>query len=313
MLHIAVGVIYNKQNQILIARRSKFNKHQAGLWEFPGGKCELGESIEQTLKRELKEEVGIDVQKARPLIRIHHNYPNIKVILDVWQIETWQGSAYGCENQQIRWCTIEQFKNYQFLAANMPIITAIQLPEFYLITPEPLSLNDKSFFYQLEKCVAEGIKLVQLRAKKLPIKKYCYCAEKALKICESYQAKLLINANIEVVLSVGVHGVHLTSQQLLSHSNRPINKNLWLAASCHSSAQIQQANLIEADFIVISPVHITASHPDVTSLGWSKFFQLSEQSTCPAFALGGMQKQDLYAAWSHGGRGIAAIQGLWGN
>ena len=186
-----------------------------------------------------------------------------------------------------------------------------QLPSLYLITPEPTSLQDKSFFYLLEKCLNTGISLVQLRAKKLTKYDYCCCAEKAIKLCERYTAKLLVNATPVTAMMVGAHGVHLSSKRLLTYSKRPLSTQFWVAASCHQSVEIQQANLINTDFIVLGSVQTTASHPEGNILGWSKFQKLTKQAKCPVFALGGMTLKDIPKAQTYGAQGIAAIRALW--
>ncbi len=307
-IHVVAGVIYNHQSEILLARRPE-QSHQGGLWEFPGGKCEAGESALQALTRELEEELGLVVQKARPLISVNHAYPDKKIRLDVWRIEQWQGEPWGREDQTVQWFHPNHLKNNEFPAANLPVITAVQLPALYLITPEPVSLTDKKFFYRLEACLDKEIRLVQLRAKNLSARDYCYCAEKTLMLCDRYGAQLLVNASPEIALSVGTHGVHLNSERLLTSHKRPLE--ILVAASCHSLEEIQQANLIGIDFMVLSPVHTTASHPNASPLGWFEFMQLTEQAHCPVFALGGMKRTDLSKALAHGAQGIAAIRALW--
>jgi len=310
-IHVVAGVIPNSQGDILLTRRLDY-AHQGGLWEFPGGKRELGETAEQALARELQEELGILLQQTHPLIRIYHTYPaSPPILLDVWQVEQWQGQPWGREQQTLEWTPVTQLTNKKFPAANYPILTALQLPPLYLLTPEPNSLNDKQFFYQLETCLP-AIPLLQFRAKHLPDKEYCYIAEKILKICDRYATQLLVNATPETALSVGAHGVHLTRDRLKSYSQRPLPADLYVAASCHNLAEIQQANLINADLIVLSPVRATLSHPEASTLGWHQFFQLTESSNCPVFALGGMKIEDLPKSWAHGGQGIAAIRALWG-
>ena len=311
-LHVVAGVVYNSQGEILLARRP-VHTHQGGLWEFPGGKCQTGEAVEQALARELEEELGIVVQQARPLIRISHAYPDKKVLLDVWHVEQWRGQAYGREGQTVQWCRPNSLKNKQFPAANHPIITAVQLPSLYLITPEPVSFQDKAFFYRLEACLdKQDISLVQLRAKNLSARDYCYCAEKALRLCDRQAAQLLINATAEMALSVGTHGVHLTSERLLASVERPLSDDLWVAASCHSLEEVEHANRIGVDLIVLGPVHATPSHSEASPLGWFEFCQLTELANCPVFALGGMNVEEVPKAWAHGGQGVAAIRALWG-
>ena len=94
MLHVVVGVVENERREVLLTRRAE-HVDQGGLWEFPGGKVETGESVADALARELNEELGIRVTRARPLICIRHRYPNRDVLLDVWRIRTYQGEPVG--------------------------------------------------------------------------------------------------------------------------------------------------------------------------------------------------------------------------
>jgi len=309
--HVVAGVIRNSSQQVLLALRPQ-HLHQGGLWEFPGGKVETGEAVERALQRELFEELDISVTQARPLIRIQHRYPDKHILLDVWQVETWQGVARGKEGQTLAWCDLAELSNKPLPAANYPILKAIQLPVFYLITPEPAKPTDKHFFHQLAQRLDSGdMQLLQLRIKRFPDKELCQCAERVLKLCDAYQVRLLLNSTPEIAISVGTHGVHLNSQRLLNLSQRPVAKNLLVAASCHTASDIRQANQIDCDFMVLSPVRPTQSHPGAPTLGWLRFFELTELAHCPVFALGGMQRDELAKVLAHGGHGIAAIRALW--
>ncbi len=123
-VHVAVGVVLNEARQILIARRPP-DSHQGGLWEFPGGKVERGETLEQTLSRELKEELGIRVDRYSPLLQIHHDYGDRKVLLDVCVVWAFSGEASGVEGQAMAWVTPASLGDYKFPAANEPIIEAV--------------------------------------------------------------------------------------------------------------------------------------------------------------------------------------------
>jgi len=311
-IHVVAGVIKNAANQVLIALRPQ-HTHQGGLWEFPGGKVEADETALQALQRELQEELAIQVQQARPLLRVHHAYPDKTVLLDVWLIQEWQGKAWGREGQPIEWCTLSALNDKAFPAANTPIIKAVQLPDRYLVTPEPTQRQDKTFFYQLEATLDNSpIELIQVRAKHLSAQDYGYLTERVLRICEPYAARCLMNTTPALATSVGAHGVHLTSEQLHQQATRPLSHPLLVAASCHTLTDIQQANQIDTDFIVYGAVRLTDSHPELTTpLGWAGFYAGTEQAHCPVFAIGGMQVDDLTQVWQHGGQGIAAIRGLW--
>ncbi|HET8807413.1 MAG TPA: 8-oxo-dGTP diphosphatase MutT [Methylophaga sp.] len=124
-LQVAVGVIVNADKQILIARRQA-HQHQGDRWEFPGGKREADESRLAALKRELNEEVGLQVLDARDLLQIDHDYTDRKVTLDVWLVERFSGEVHGREGQQIKWCPLAELEQHDFPAANGAIVTAIK-------------------------------------------------------------------------------------------------------------------------------------------------------------------------------------------
>ncbi len=312
-IHVVAAVISNPRGEILLTQRLP-DAHQGGLWEFPGGKVEINESAEHALKRELMEEVGLEIHAERPLIRIRHDYPDKSILLDVWRVEDWSGEAWGREGQAMQWCAPEYLRQQAFPAANYPIISAVTLPSTYLITPEPTKIKDRAFFYALERALDQGQALIQLRAKNLyhaSLKDYCYFAEQVLSMCDAHHARLLLNADSDIARSVGSHGVHLSSDRLADLQERPLARDYLVAASCHHEADIQQAQALHVDFVVLGAVRATPSHPDTVPLGWHPFFTLTEQCQCPVYALGGMTVADLNRAYAQGAQGIAAIRALW--
>ena len=125
LAHVAVGVMVDKQQNILIALRRQ-NSHQGGLWEFPGGKVEQDETVEQALSRELYEELGLVFISGHPLLAVRHDYTDKAVLLDVWWVDSFTGQAEGKEGQPIKWVSPSALSDYAFPAANKPIITAVQ-------------------------------------------------------------------------------------------------------------------------------------------------------------------------------------------
>ena len=124
-VHVAAAVIRGADGRVLIAKRPQ-DKHQGGLWEFPGGKVEPGESVESALRRELQEELGIDIRQARPLIQVRHDYPDKQVLLDIWKVTRFLGEPFGKEGQECRWVPLAELHNYQFPDANGPIVARLQ-------------------------------------------------------------------------------------------------------------------------------------------------------------------------------------------
>ncbi|OQX12618.1 MAG: hypothetical protein BWK73_14500 [Thiothrix lacustris] len=308
-LHVVAAVIRDAAGNILLAQRPA-HKHQGGKWEFPGGKVESAETPLRALNRELNEELGIQVQHAQPLIKIRHVYPELAVLLDVWEVTAFSGNAHGREGQPIAWFEAEQLPALEFPPANVPIITAARLPAQCLITPEPH--DSAGFLQQLQQRLQAGVRLVVLRAKTLPAPAYTALARDVICLAHASGAKVMLNS--PPVMLAAADGLHLTSRQLLA-ADASLRGTLlpgqWLSASCHSAEELRQAVILGADFAFLSPVLPTLSHPGEAHLGWGTFAALSEQVNLPVYALGGMATHHVATARQHGGQGIAAIRSLW--
>ena len=312
IIHVAVAVIKNQQGQIFIAKRPE-NSHQGGLWEFPGGKVESDETVLEALKRELLEEVGILLIKASPLIRIPHDYGDKSVLLDVWQIEKFSGNAFGNEGQETRWINKGSLSEYDFPLANLPIITAIQLPEKYMITGE--FGTEEELLLRIQSGLNKNIKLIQFRANNLPQEIYFSYAEKIYAMCKKENAQLFLNISFENYKKYQAHkfshGLHLNSKEIKLFYPNILDDEVLVSTSTHNAKEIRFAESLNIDFILLSPVNKTNSHPNSIPLGWSEFNQLTEKATIPAFALGGMTNNDLDIAKINGAQGIAAIGEFW--
>ena len=123
-VHVAVGVVLDSGGKVLISRRAD-DSHQGGLWEFPGGKVERGESLAMALARELREELGIEIGRTSPLLEIRHDYGDKCVLLDVHVVWDFSGEARGLEDQPLVWVAPAELERYRFPAANEPIIGAL--------------------------------------------------------------------------------------------------------------------------------------------------------------------------------------------
>lgn len=308
-VHVAAAVIRGADGKILIARRAD-TQHQGGLWEFPGGKVEAGESVQAALGRELLEELGITVNAARPLIKVQHDYPDKQVLLDVWEVSSFTGEPHGAEGQPLAWVTPRDLAQYEFPAANQAIVAAARLPDQYLITPD--GLETPALLRGMQKAIAGGIKLVQLRAPNGYDPKYRDLAVDATGLCAG-KAQLMLKGPLEWLGDFPSAGWHLTAKQLqkLAANGRPFPKARWLAASCHNAQELALAEQMGVDFVTLSPVLPTQTHPDAQPLGWEQAQQLIAGFSKPVFLLGGLGPDDRQQAWEIGAQGVAGIRAFW--
>nr|WP_297348124.1 8-oxo-dGTP diphosphatase MutT [uncultured Glaciecola sp.] len=122
-IHVAVGVV-RRNNTFFICKRAD-HQHQGGKWEFPGGKVEAGESVEEALNRELQEEIGVSITASSALTEIAHQYSEKRVLLSVLLVHKFSGEPFGKEGQVHRWADISELKDIDFPDANVAIVDAI--------------------------------------------------------------------------------------------------------------------------------------------------------------------------------------------
>lgn len=122
---IGVAIIWNEQKQILIDRRRKEGV-MGGLWEFPGGKIEPGETVQECIQREIKEELGIEIEVREHLITIDHTYTHLRVSLTVHHCRHLTGVPKPIECEEIRWVGLDELEQFAFPQANFQIIAALK-------------------------------------------------------------------------------------------------------------------------------------------------------------------------------------------
>lgn len=188
--------------------------------------------------------------------------------------------------------------------------SSLIFPDIYTITGEDPK-NPNSFLQQLIRCIEKGAKLIQLRAHQLSESEYENLAKESLKICWRYHVILLLNSEIKLVEKLNADGIHLTSKKLLSLKCRPLSRDRIIGASCHNENEVWHAKKISVDFITLSPITFTKSHPEANVIGWHQFANLASQIDVPVFALGGVQSRDLSLAKQNGGHGVAGISAFW--
>ncbi len=120
-IHVVAAVITDARGRVLLNRRTE-NRDMAGLWEFPGGKRESGETSEQALVRELREELGIEADVGEWLMDVPQRYPDKHLTLEVRHVRSWKGTPRGREGQAITWVAPDKLGRYSMPPADLPVV-----------------------------------------------------------------------------------------------------------------------------------------------------------------------------------------------
>jgi 8-oxo-dGTP diphosphatase len=301
-IRVAAGVLDRANGEYLAAQRPP-GKIAAGKWEFPGGKLEQGESPLQALSRELREELDISVVAAQPLIRICHAYSDRDVEMWVYRVSRWRGALKAQDGQALCWGTLPQLWQLDWLGADGPVLQALALPSCLPITPEGISMP--ALLELRQSWLQRGWRLARLRLPALSAAQYHAWAQQLIA-----QGELgwILDRCPEQSMQLGAAGFHETSTS--THAQRPVSTELLWGRSVHDRESWQSARVAGCDYVQLSPVQPTPTHPQQPALGWSAFSAITALGSLPTFALGGVGPAQLalsQAAWGQGVSGIRAF------
>jgi 8-oxo-dGTP diphosphatase len=307
IVEAAAAVILQPDGRFLLGRRPE-GKPYAGYWEFPGGKIEAEETAAQALVRELAEELGIEADRYTPWITREFVYPHAHVRLHFFRVSGWRGEIRDIHHDALAWRTADKVDVEPMLPANVAVLRGLTLPDFYAIT-DAGKIGIEPQLEKLERALAGGLRLLQVREPQLSVEKREAFAREATRLAHAHGARVLVNGDIALARHVGADGVHLPCVQLMQLESRP---DLPLvAASCHNAPELARAAALDLDFALLGPVKETLSHPGIAGLGWTRVAQLLENIALPVYALGGLRRDDMDAAQQAGAHGIAAIRAAW--
>ena len=306
---VVAGVITDARGRILLARRTE-GRDLAGLWEFPGGKREPGESPEAALARELHEELGITIDIGAPLIAVPQQYPHKRLRLDVRRVASWRGSPKGLDGQALAWVPAHKLPSYAMPPADRPVVAALLQPDRYLVTPDPGD-DGAAWLAAIERALADGAARLHLRASpQIDAARWQGLVGEAVVLSRAAGAEVFVNGDPDLARQFDI-GLHLRAAQLAAFEPADWPTELPLAASCHDRVELHHAERIGCAFAVLGPLHPTPTHPDAAGMGWAGFSTLRETVSLPLYAIGGLGPEDISHARSHGAQGIAAIRSLW--
>ncbi len=330
---IAAGVDAQGRPQYWLERRQS-TADFAGLLAFPGGKVTAGETPLDALRRELAEELGIGFDSASLLIEVPWVYcaappaePN-RLRFWLYRVDAWRPLSHrpleGREGQTVLPVVIDRAQARviadQLPAANRGMVAALCLPPRIAISGACSAgasgfnrwLADLRHMARALVLQTSATAIIQLRPQRaLSLTEW----QAAVAVVQAEQLPAWVNTDFAMALACAADGVHLNRQRLFSVTRDEVrawqNQNRWVSVSGHDANEIDRANQLGVDAVLISPVLPTPSHPEAAGIGWAAFSALVRQASMPAFALGGMSEAFITTAQAQGGQGIAAISGYW--
>ena len=306
VVDVAAAVIERPDGSFLLAQRPP-GKVYEGYWEFPGGKVEPGEPITHALYRELREELGIDVELAYPWITCVYTYPHATVRLHFYRVVRWRGEPHPHERQALSWQHSNELAVAPMLPANAPVLKALSLPTRLGIT-RAWESGVATALAHLRLALERGLRLVQVRENNLdPAARKIFAAQ-VMREVRAVDGIVVVNSDIQLATMLGA-GLHLPSRELMAVKSRPDVE--WCGASCHDAMELERAREMGLDFVLLGPVRATPSHSGTPDLGWNKFADLIRDYSLPVFALGGMRVANLDEARRRGAHGVAMVRGAW--
>ncbi|MFP4252444.1 MAG: thiamine phosphate synthase [Guyparkeria sp.] len=296
-------------------------RHLAGMRAFPGGKRRDDETLREALGRELAEEIGVRVRRARRLITLDWDYPDRRLRLVGFEVTSWDGPPRSMEGQVLAAEPLDRDTRGDWLAAMPPanrgLVNALVLPRCLAITPPVGAEGPIAWQAQVESGLRRlpGPMLVNLRPGAGEGEVPWPALARAVLAAGHWP---VINPPGDRPCPGGLDprvGLHLNHARLTDVSDAQVGE--WQArghlvsAAVHDRASLDRAVDLAVDLVTLSPIRSTSTHPDATGIGWSAFATLAETASMPVYALGGVGPRDLWRVWRRGGFGVASISAFW--
>ena len=292
-IHVAIAILLHQQNVLVGWREAK--QHQGNKYEFPGGKVEANETPEQACRREVLEEVGIDISEWYVFDFICHEYEDVIVHLHIFHAMVTEAQ---CECIQEPWTW---YQRDALLNLNFPKANSAMLQRLYWQPQLKISANLQDVKHLIDD------QLLYWRTGFTAMH-----VQEVASLTDEQLSKLVLNvalwSKLDNEYKHQIAAVHLKQQQLLQLRKGDLTVGTRFIAACHDVKSVLHAQEIGCDAVLLSPVKNTATHPDYSALGWTQFQAIANAVDIPVFALGGLSPMDLDIAQQHGAYGIAGIR-----
>jgi 8-oxo-dGTP diphosphatase len=294
-------VLLRPDGAVLLADRPA-GKPYAGYWEFPGGKIEPGEDVQQALARELNEELGIDIGQALPWFVFEYDYPHAYVRLHFRRVFGWRGTPHAREGQQLAFFNPAASELPQpLLPAAVPALRWLTLPPVCELSAASAPGID-TFLARLDAQLAQGLRMVLLHEPQLTEAAVGELLPQVLSRCRAHGARVLVSSAHDGLMQ-HTDGLLLLPDGLAQVAARPSAP--WVGAMVRDAGDLAQAARIGCDFVVAGPVLPSPQHAEVIALGWHGFSALALTTPMPMYATGGLAAVDLDRAQHAGAHGLA--------
>jgi 8-oxo-dGTP diphosphatase len=298
---VAVGVLVRADGAVLLADRPA-GKPYAGYWEFPGGKIEGGESVEQALARELDEELGVQVRASMPWVAMEYDYPHAYVRLYFRRIHDWSGTPRPVEGQQLRFLLPGQAPPQPLLPAALPAMRWIQLPMVTGYSPGTATSAAETASW-LHGVLDRGLRQIVWHEPAIEAGERLAALAAVAALADSYGARLLLDSrDLQAAGAQAAPGQsrYLGPDELRAASARPACS--WLGAGVRTRADILRAAGLGCDFAIIDPR--PADSAALLSSGQAA--ALCADAPLPLYLRSGLALEALETAQAIGLHGLAA-------
>lgn len=217
------------------------------------------------------------------------------------------GAPESLEGQALKWCEPAAIDPSDMTPADRPILQALRLPKSYVMTPADAAEDQRqAWFERMVEAIGSGARLLQLRLPHWSNESVRAFAADLLPMARSHGAQLLLYGDVAGARLLGT-GVHLTREQFLSTSERPLPWSQLVGVNCCDDSELSVAARMSADFAVLSPFGMKGFKHGMAPLNWPNFQALVEKASLPVYALDRNGDLQLAETLWHAGQGVAGF------